>query len=88
MNREEPTAARRTLGRALDIAGTGDALARFLGLRIADIAEWREGRTAIPARVLLALVDVVAANQLNRRALENLVRLPNPRWNGAERRRP
>ena len=87
MQHDEPTVGRRTLGRAIDIAGSVEALAAFLGLSLLDVAEWTAGRKPLPTAVFLALVDIVSANRLVANALANLSRTPNPHWDGAERRR-
>jgi hypothetical protein len=87
MHHDEPTVGRRTLGRAIDIAGSAEALAAFLGLSLVDLAEWTAGRKPLPTAVFLALVDIVSANRLVANALGSLSRTPSPHWNGPERRR-
>ena len=66
MNRPESNAQRRTLGRAIEIAGSIDKLAAFLELPVADLQGWFTGRAPTPPDVFLALVDIVSANQLRR----------------------
>jgi len=87
VHHDEPTVARRTLGRAIDIAGSPEALAAFLGLSLNDVSEWISGRAAPPTAVFLALVDIVSANRLVAHALGNLSRVPDQRWKDPERRR-
>jgi hypothetical protein len=72
MNRSEPTVHRRTLGRAIEIAGGDERLALFLGVPLADLKRWYAGEAELPARVFLVLVDVVSANGLVPAALRNL----------------
>jgi len=71
----------------MDIAGGAEALARFLGLRAGDMRAWAAGRMRVPARVLIALIDIVSTNRLDPKALQNLIRRPDPAWIGPERRR-
>jgi hypothetical protein len=72
MNRTEPTVHRRTLARAVEIAGSDEKLARFLRLPLADLQKWARGETEPPTPVFLALVDIVASNALTPAALSNL----------------
>lgn len=88
MDHNEPTVARRTLGRAIDIAGGPGRLAEFLSLRLGDVLDWSEGHKPLPSRVFLAMVDIVSANGLVRSALKNLSRRQDAAWAGADRRRP
>jgi hypothetical protein len=74
MDRTEPTVYRRTLARAVEIAGSEDKLARFLRLPLADLQAWRRGEADPPSQVFLALVDIVASNALSPAALTNLGR--------------
>ena len=72
MNRTEPTVYRRTLARAVEIAGGDEKLAQFLRLPIADLRSWARGEADPPSKVFLALVDIVASNSLTPAALGNL----------------
>ena len=74
MNRTEPTVYRRTLARAVEIAGSDDKLARFLRLPLGDLQKWARGEADPPSQVFLALVDIVASNSLTPAALGNLGR--------------
>ena len=62
----------RALSRAVEVAGSTEALARFLGSTPVEIAKWSTGETNPPMPIFLAIVDVVAANGLVPVALENL----------------
>jgi DNA-binding transcriptional regulator YdaS (Cro superfamily) len=75
MNRKEPTVYRRTLARAVEVAGTEEKLAAFLAVPPATLRSWSVGASAPSLQVFLALVDIVAANHLSPLALRNL----NPR---------
>ena len=72
MNRSEPTVHRRTLGRAIEIAGGDDKLALFLGVPLADLKRWYAGEAELPVKIFLALVDIVSSNGLAPSALRNL----------------
>jgi DNA-binding transcriptional regulator YdaS (Cro superfamily) len=72
VKRTEPTVYRRTLARAIEIAGGQENLARFLACTPAEIAKWSSGESNPPMPIFLAMVDVVAANALTPTALENL----------------
>ena len=72
MNRSEPTVHRRTLGRAMEIAGGDERLALFLGVPLVDLKRWYAGEADLPARMFLVLVDIVSANGLVPAALRNL----------------
>jgi hypothetical protein len=72
MDRTEPTVHRRTLARAVEIAGTDEKLARFLRLPLAELQKWARGEAELPTAVFLALVDIVASNSLTPAALSNL----------------
>lgn len=74
MDRTEPTVYRRTLARAVEIAGSEEKLARFLRLPVGDLQKWRRGESDPPSQVFLALVDIVASNSLTPAALGNLGR--------------
>ena len=63
--RNEPNVYRRTLARAIEIAGGEEPLARFLACTPSEIAKW-----TMP--FFLAMVDIAAANALTATALENL----------------
>lgn len=62
----------RTLARAAEIAGDYDALASFLGSTHAEMRLWITGESNPPMPIFLAMVDVLAANALTPKALENL----------------
>jgi hypothetical protein len=70
--RNEPNVYRRTLARAIEIAGGEEALARFLACTPSEIAKWTSGESAPPMPFFLAMVDIAAANALTATALENL----------------
>ena len=70
--RNEPNVYRRTLARAIEIAGGEEALARFLACTPSEIAKWTSGESAPPMPIFLAMVDIAAANALTATALENL----------------
>jgi DNA-binding transcriptional regulator YiaG len=72
MERTEPTVYRRTLARAIEVAGSDEKLARFLRLPLADLQKWSRGEADLPSQVFLALVDIVASNSLTPAALGNL----------------
>ena len=72
VTRTEPTVYRRTLARAIEIAGGQDKLASFLACTPAEIARWSSGETNPPMPIFLAMVDITAANALTPAALENL----------------
>ena len=62
----------RALARAIEIAGSAENLAAFLGSSPREISTWVTGETNPPMPIFLALVDVLAANALTPSALENL----------------
>jgi hypothetical protein len=70
--RNEPNVYRRTLARAIEIAGGEEVLARFLACTPSEIAKWTSGESAPPMPIFLAMVDIAAANALTATALENL----------------
>ena len=70
--RKSSTVYTRALLRAIEIAGSLDALAAFLGSSRRELDAWTRGETYPPMPIFLAVVDVVAANALTRTALENL----------------
>ena len=72
--RPEPTVARRTLARAIEIAGSHEKLAAFLQVEAAQIRSWAAGAASPPTPVFLALMDIVAANALTPTALRTLQR--------------
>jgi hypothetical protein len=72
VNRSNQTAQQRTLGRAVEIAGGMEKLARFLGCREEDLRHWHIGEKDMPLKIFLTLVDVVAANALVPHARRNL----------------
>ena len=69
-----PTAYTRTIGRAIEVAGSEQKLARFLGYPEVMLRDWACGAAAPPPEIFLALVDIVAANHLAPAALKNLRR--------------
>jgi len=72
VNRKELTVYKRTLARAVEIAGNEETLARFLGSTRTEILKWTSGDTYPPMPIFLALVDIVVANALTPTALNNL----------------
>lgn len=70
--RKEPNVYRRTLARAVEIAGGPERLASFLACTPAEIAKWSTGESNPPMPIFLAMVDITAANALTSAALENL----------------
>lgn len=70
--RKSSTVYTRALLRAIEIAGSPDALAAFLGSSPRELDTWTRGETYPPMPIFLAVVDIVAANALTRSALENL----------------
>ena len=74
MDRTEPTVYRRTLARAVEIAGSDEKLARFLRMPVDELQKWASGEADPPTQVFLALVDIVASNSLTPAALGNLSR--------------
>jgi DNA-binding transcriptional regulator YdaS (Cro superfamily) len=71
-----PTVYTRTVERAIQVAGSGQKLAQFLGYPPAEVLRWSSGEASPPAEVFLVLVDIVAANQLAPAALKNLRQRP------------
>jgi hypothetical protein len=72
VTRKEPTVYRRTLARAIEIAGGQENLSRFLACTANEIAKWSTGESNPPMPIFLAMVDIAAANALTPAALENL----------------
>jgi hypothetical protein len=72
VTRKAPNVYRRTLARAIEIAGGTDNLARFLACTPAEIDKWSTGESNPPMPIFLAMVDITAANALTPEALENL----------------
>jgi DNA-binding transcriptional regulator YdaS (Cro superfamily) len=72
VTRKEPNVYRRTLARAIEIAGGQENLARFLACTPAEIGKWSSGESNPPMPIFLAMVDITAANALTPEALENL----------------
>jgi len=72
VTRKEPNVYRRTLARAIEIAGSQENLARFLACTPNEIAKWASGESNPPMPIFLAMVDITAANALTPVALENL----------------
>jgi hypothetical protein len=71
-NRKASTVYTRALTRAIEIAGSPDALGAFLGSSAKEVENWARGDTCPPMPIFLAVVDVLAANALTPTALENL----------------
>ena len=71
-NRKGSTAYTRAIARAIEIAGSTDELAAFLGSSVREIDTWTSGETSPPLPIFLAIVDIVAANALAPVALDNL----------------
>ena len=72
VTRKEPTVYRRTLARAIEIAGGLENLASFLACTPGEIAKWSSGESNPPMPFFLAMVDIAAANALTPEALQNL----------------
>lgn len=72
MNRTQSNVYRRTLARAIEVAGGQEKLASFLGSSPTELKKWASGETNPPMPIFLAMVDVVAANALTPIALTNL----------------
>lgn len=71
-NRKSSTIYTRALARAIEIAGSADVLAAFLGSSPKEVETWACGETCPPMPIFLAIVDILAANALTPTALENL----------------
>jgi DNA-binding transcriptional regulator YdaS (Cro superfamily) len=71
-NRKTSTVYTRVLARAIEIAGSEQALAEFLGSSPTELGSWSTGRANPPMPIFLAMVDIAAANALTPEALENL----------------
>jgi DNA-binding transcriptional regulator YdaS (Cro superfamily) len=72
VNRNEAAVYKRTLARAVEIAGDEQRLAQFLGSTPAELRKWASGESNPPMPFFLAMVDVVVANALTPAALTNL----------------
>ena len=72
MDQSEPTVYRRTLSRAIKVAGSAERLACFLQLPLEDLGRWASGESDPPCCAFLALTDIVASNYLTPVALKNL----------------
>jgi hypothetical protein len=72
VTRNEPNVYRRTLARAIEIAGGPENLGRFLACTPGEIAKWSSGESNPPMPFFLAMVDITAANALTPEALQNL----------------
>jgi hypothetical protein len=72
LGRRPSTVYTRALARAIEIAGTAEALAAFLGSSTKEVGTWSRGETCPPTPIFHAIVDIVAANALTLAALENL----------------
>lgn len=70
--RKSSTVYTRALLRAVEIAGSPETLAAFLGSSAKEIGVWATGESNPPAPIFMAIVDVLAANALTPSALENL----------------
>ena len=71
MDQPEPTVYRRTLSRAIKVAGSAERLACFLQLPLEDLGKWASGESNPPCGAFLALTDIVASNYLTTVALKN-----------------
>ena len=71
-NRKGSTVYTRVLARAVEIAGSPEALGEFLGSSPGEIDKWCTGASNPPMPIFLAMVDIAAANALTPAALENL----------------
>ena len=71
-NRKASTVYTRALVRAIEIAGSAEALGAFLGSSSREVEMWASGETCPPMPIFLAIVDVLAGNALTPTALENL----------------
>lgn len=71
-NRKASTVYTRAIVRAIEIAGSADALAAFLGGSSRDVNTWSRGEAYPPMPIFMAIVDIVAANALTPAALANL----------------
>jgi hypothetical protein len=71
MDGSEPTVYRRTLSRAIKVAGSVERLAIFLNLPLAELGKWASGESNPPCGAFLALTDIVASNYLTPTALKN-----------------
>ena len=71
-NRKASTVYTRALTRAIEIAGSADALGAFLGSSAKEVGNWARGETCPPMPIFLAVVDILTANALTPIALENL----------------
>jgi hypothetical protein len=69
MNADTPTTQIETLARAIEIAGSTERLADFLCRPLAELEAWSSGMR-IPEVSLLALGDIVSANELTIEALD------------------
>ena len=72
LGRKPSTVYTRALLRAIEIAGSAEALAAFLGSSAREVETWARGETCPPMPLFLAIVDIVAANALTPAALGNL----------------
>jgi hypothetical protein len=72
LSRKHSTVYTRALARAIEIAGSAETLAAFLGSSAKEVGTWSTGETYPPMPIFLAIVDVVSANALTPLALENL----------------
>jgi hypothetical protein len=78
-NRKSSTVYTRALLRAIEIAGSAEDLAAFLGSSARDVSTWSRGEAYPPMPIFMAIVDIVAANALTPAALENLPLARAPR---------
>lgn len=72
LSRKPSTPYTRALVRAVEIAGSTEALAAFLGSSSREVETWSRGETCPPMPIFLAIVDILAANALAPAALDNL----------------
>lgn len=52
----------RTLHRGVDACGGIVALAKALGVSVADLSAWLRGHIALPTEIYIKALDLVAAN--------------------------
>jgi hypothetical protein len=83
-NRKPASVYTRALGRAIEIAGTPEDLAAFLGSSLKEVRTWASGEAIPPAPIFLAIVDILAANALTPSAFENLPSARARRSSGAD----
>ena len=58
----------RTLQRAVEVCGGVQALAKALGVSLADLSHWLEGHAVPPTKVYISALDMVAGSRGTDRA--------------------